>query len=104
MRYRSSELHHGSGSPAASHPKTSPGWGPRPCPPPHMAAARGPRGGLELLSVAPGAGVGVGRAGGPGGRGGGGGAGGGGSCQMAFPGSQPLYRASGAFVYDCGKF
>lgn len=30
--------------------------------------------------------------------------GGGGSCQMAFPGSQPLYRASGAFVYDCGKF
>lgn len=26
------------------------------------------------------------------------------SCQMAFPPSQPLYRASGAFVYDCSKF
>ncbi|XP_065113061.1 forkhead box C1-B [Paramisgurnus dabryanus] len=26
------------------------------------------------------------------------------SCQMAFPSSQPLYRASGAFVYDCSKF
>ncbi|XP_012872062.1 PREDICTED: forkhead box protein C1 [Dipodomys ordii] len=26
------------------------------------------------------------------------------SCQMAFPASQPLYRASGAFVYDCSKF
>lgn len=35
-----------------------------------MAAARGPRGGLELLSVAPGAGVGMGRAGGPEGCGG----------------------------------
>ncbi|XP_058141148.1 forkhead box protein C1 [Dasypus novemcinctus] len=26
------------------------------------------------------------------------------SCQMAFPSSQSLYRASGAFVYDCSKF
>ncbi|XP_054841015.1 forkhead box protein C1 [Eublepharis macularius] len=26
------------------------------------------------------------------------------SCQMAFPGSQALYRPSGAFVYDCSKF
>ncbi|KAM9307539.1 LOW QUALITY PROTEIN: forkhead box protein C1 [Gastrophryne carolinensis] len=26
------------------------------------------------------------------------------SCQMAFPSSQPLYRTSGAFVYDCSKF
>ncbi|KAM9166730.1 forkhead box protein C1 [Pangshura tecta] len=26
------------------------------------------------------------------------------SCQMAFPAGQPLYRASGAFVYDCSKF
>lgn len=37
----------------------------RPCPPPHMAAARGPRRGLKSLSVAPGAGVGMGWAGGP---------------------------------------
>ncbi|KAM9365627.1 forkhead box C1-B [Pholidichthys leucotaenia] len=28
----------------------------------------------------------------------------GGSCQMAFPSGQSLYRASGAFVYDCSKF
>ncbi|KAB0354754.1 hypothetical protein FD755_022213 [Muntiacus reevesi] len=26
------------------------------------------------------------------------------SCQMAFPSGQPLYRTSGAFVYDCSKF
>uniref|UniRef100_H3C5E4 Forkhead box C1 n=2 Tax=Tetraodon nigroviridis TaxID=99883 RepID=H3C5E4_TETNG len=26
------------------------------------------------------------------------------SCQMTFPSGQPLYRASGAFVYDCSKF
>ncbi|XP_062849465.1 forkhead box C1-A isoform X2 [Trichomycterus rosablanca] len=26
------------------------------------------------------------------------------SCQMAFPPSQSIYRASGAFVYDCSKF
>uniref|UniRef100_A0A8C6FFT4 Forkhead box protein L2 n=1 Tax=Moschus moschiferus TaxID=68415 RepID=A0A8C6FFT4_MOSMO len=26
------------------------------------------------------------------------------SCQMAFPSGQSLYRASGAFVYDCSKF
>lgn len=35
---------------------------------------------------------------------GGGGSGGASSCQMAFPPSQSLYRASGAFVYDCSKF
>ncbi|XP_072297691.1 forkhead box C1-A [Eucyclogobius newberryi] len=26
------------------------------------------------------------------------------SCQMSFPPSQSIYRASGAFVYDCSKF
>ncbi|XP_018620675.1 forkhead box C1-A [Scleropages formosus] len=26
------------------------------------------------------------------------------SCQMSFPSSQPIYRTSGAFVYDCSKF
>ncbi|XP_074507546.1 forkhead box C1-A [Sebastes fasciatus] len=26
------------------------------------------------------------------------------SCQMSFPPSQPIYRTSGAFVYDCSKF
>ncbi|XP_043921096.1 forkhead box protein C1 [Protopterus annectens] len=26
------------------------------------------------------------------------------SCQMAFPGSQSLYRTPGAFLYDCSKF
>lgn len=26
------------------------------------------------------------------------------SCQMSFPSSQSIYRASGAFVYDCSKF
>ncbi|TRY87512.1 hypothetical protein DNTS_014738 [Danionella cerebrum] len=26
------------------------------------------------------------------------------SCQMSFPGSQPIYRTPGAFVYDCSKF
>ncbi|XP_068599803.1 forkhead box C1-A-like [Brachionichthys hirsutus] len=26
------------------------------------------------------------------------------SCQMAFPSGQSIYRASGAFVYDCSKF
>lgn len=31
-------------------------------------------------------------------------AGGDGGCQTAFTASQPLYRASGTFVYDCSKF
>ncbi|KAL4648462.1 forkhead box protein C1 [Arapaima gigas] len=26
------------------------------------------------------------------------------SCQMSFPSSQPIYRSSSAFVYDCSKF
>ena len=73
---------------------------------PQQSFAAGPRDVFEAprmgLSASPGGGGGGG--GGNAGSGGGGGAGGGGSCQMAFPGSQPLYRASGAFVYDCGKF
>lgn len=53
MRYRSSELHHGSGSPAASHPKTSPGRGPRPCPPSSVQGGAAPRGAGPAPSARP---------------------------------------------------